>query len=149
MPALSPKHCGTWDILGFDEPFKSLVHQGTILGADGQKMSKSRGNTISPDSYVSQYGSDVFRLYLAFGFAYTEGGPWSDDGVRAIAKFVSRIDRLVDDYRETPAGRWQIGTDSERELQYARHHAIKAVTIDAEKFQFNTSVSRMMELLTR
>ncbi|MDD2578750.1 MAG: leucine--tRNA ligase [Eubacteriales bacterium] len=133
--------------LGFDEPFKSLVHQGTILGADGQKMSKSRGNTISPDSYVSQYGSDVFRLYLAFGFAYTEGGPWSDDGVRAIAKFVSRIDRLVDDYRETPAGRWQIGTDSERELQYARHHAIKAVTIDAEKFQFNTSVSRMMELL--
>lgn len=133
--------------LGFDEPFKSLVHQGTILGADGQKMSKSRGNTISPDSYVSQYGSDVFRLYLAFGFAYTEGGPWSDDGVRAIAKFVSRIERLVDDYRETPAGRWQIGTDSERELQYARHHAIKAVTIDAEKFQFNTSVSRMMELL--
>ncbi|NCC47540.1 MAG: leucine--tRNA ligase [Clostridia bacterium] len=133
--------------LGFDEPFKSLVHQGTILGADGQKMSKSRGNTISPDIYVSQYGSDVFRLYLAFGFAYTEGGPWSDDGVRAIAKFVSRIERLVDDYRETPAGRWQIGTDSERELQYARHHAIKAVTIDAEKFQFNTSVSRMMELL--
>ena len=133
--------------LGFDEPFKSLVHQGTILGADGQKMSKSRGNTISPDIYVSQYGSDVFRLYLAFGFAYTEGGPWSDDGVRAIAKFVSRIERLVDDYRETPAGRWQIGTDSERELQYARHHAIKAVTNDAEKFQFNTSVSRMMELL--
>lgn len=133
--------------LGFDEPFKSLVHQGTILGADGQKMSKSRGNTISPDTYVSQYGSDVFRLYLAFGFAYTEGGPWSDDGVRAIAKFVSRIERLVDDWHQTAPGPWNIRTDSERELQYARHYAIKSVTTDAEKFQFNTSVSRMMELL--
>jgi leucyl-tRNA synthetase len=83
--------------LDFDEPFASLVHQGTILGSDGQKMSKSRGNTISPDDYISEYGSDVFRLYLGFGFAYTEGGPWNDDGVKAIVKFVSRIEKLVVD----------------------------------------------------
>lgn len=61
--------------LNFDEPFKSLTHQGLILGPDGLKMSKSKGNTISPDTYISQYGADVFRMYLMFGFAYTEG--WS------------------------------------------------------------------------
>lgn len=137
------------EYLDFDEPFSSLVHQGTILGSDGQKMSKSRGNTISPDDYISQYGSDVFRLYLGFGFAYTEGGPWSDDGVKAIVKFVSRIERLVEESVDAgssaadPAGFGQ----REKDLQYARHFAIRGVTTDAEKFQFNTSISRMMELL--
>ena len=61
--------------LNFDEPFLSLVHQGTILGPDGNRMSKSRGNTISPDDYINEYGSDIFRMYLGFGFAYTDGGP--------------------------------------------------------------------------
>ena len=59
--------------LNFDEPFLSLVHQGTILGPDGSRMSKSKGNTVAPDEYIEEFGSDVFRLYLAFGFAYTEG----------------------------------------------------------------------------
>ena len=71
--------------LNFDEPFKSLTHQGLILGPDGQKMSKSKGNTISPDTYISQYGADVFRLYLMFGFAYTVGGAWSDEGIKSVA----------------------------------------------------------------
>ena len=74
------------------EPFTSLVHQGTILGTDGQKMSKSKGNTIMPDDYVNKYGSDVFRTYLGFGFAYTDGGPWSDTGLQAIVKFFRRIE---------------------------------------------------------
>ena len=133
--------------LDFDEPFSSLVHQGTILGADGQKMSKSRGNTISPDDYILRHGSDVFRMYLGFGFAYTEGGPWNDDGVKAIAKFVGRVERLVDDAASiAPGGSWQKDSPA-RELLYARHYAIRAVTQDAERFQFNTSISRMMELL--
>jgi leucyl-tRNA synthetase len=141
--------------LSFDEPFKSLVHQGTILGQDGQKMSKSKGNTICPDDYITQHGSDVFRMYLAFGFAYTDGGPWNDDGVKAIAKFVSRVERLVDDIcaSDKPAKSNNGGssyaalTDAEKQLQYARHYTIKSVTNDAEKFQFNTSVARLMELL--
>ena len=138
--------------LDFDEPFKSLVHQGTILGKDGQKMSKSKGNTICPDDYIEQYGSDVFRMYLAFGFAYTEGGPWSDEGVKAIAKFISRVERLVDEVTAQSVNdnfKFREGaTDTaEKELQYARHHAIRAVTVDADKFQFNTSVARLMELL--
>ncbi len=81
--------------LNFDEPFKSLRHQGLILGPDGRKMSKSKGNTISPDDYISKYGSDVFRLYLMFGFDYIEGGAWSDDGIKAMAKFVDRAQRIL------------------------------------------------------
>lgn len=135
--------------LSFDEPFRSLVHQGTILGEDGQKMSKSKGNTICPDDYILKYGSDVFRMYLGFGFAYTDGGPWNDDGVKAIAKFISRVERLVEETKAKQSEEWNIPAGSaEKELQYARHYAIKAVSTDAEKFQFNTSIARLMELLT-
>jgi len=134
--------------LDFDEPFKSLVHQGTILGPDGTRMSKSKGNTISPDEYISEYGSDVFRLYLAFGFAYTEGGPWSDDGIKAISRFVGRIERLVEKFsEEKEAASVKSKGAAEKELQYVRHTAIKGVTEDAEKFQFNTSIARLMELV--
>ncbi|NLM10339.1 MAG: leucine--tRNA ligase [Clostridiaceae bacterium] len=133
--------------LDFDEPFKSLVHQGTILGPDGAKMSKSRGNTISPDDYIKEYGSDVFRLYLAFGFAYTEGGPWSDEGIKAIARFVNRVERLVDKFINDKDEKTtdSIGSD-EKELIFVQNTAIKGVTEDAEKFQFNTSIARLMEL---
>ncbi|MDD2533318.1 MAG: leucine--tRNA ligase [Eubacteriales bacterium] len=133
--------------LGFDEPFKSLVHQGTILGSDGQKMSKSRGNTISPDVYIQKHGSDVFRMYLGFGFAYTDGGPWNDDGVKAIAKFVGRIDHLVEEAQTWPQNVPDTLDKEGKDLQYVRHYTIRAVTHDAERFQFNTSIARMMELL--
>ena len=134
--------------LKFDEPFKSLTHQGIILGPDGNRMSKSKGNIISPDDYVSKYGSDVFRLYLMFGFNYTEGGPWNDDGIKAIARFVSRVERFVERFNEIKgdAGRNDIAS-FEKELNYARHFAIRGVTEDADKFQFNTAISRMMELV--
>lgn len=134
--------------LNFDEPFTSLVHQGTILGPDGNRMSKSKGNTISPDDYVRKYGSDIFRLYLGFGFAYTEGGPWNDDGIKAISRFVSRIERLAENMGDIRASKSkdEMGKD-EKELDYVRNFSIKGVTVDAEKFQFNTSISRMMELV--
>ena len=111
--------------LDFDEPFLSLVHQGTILGPDGARMSKSRGNTISPDEYIEEYGSDVFRLYLAFGFAYTEGGPWSDEGIKAISRFVNRVERLVESFLNArdKAGTDRFGAD-EKELAYVRNTAI-------------------------
>ena len=135
--------------LDFDEPFTRLIHQGVILGPDGNRMSKSRGNTISPDPYIETYGSDVFRLYLAFGFAYTEGGPWSDDGLRAIARFVQRIESFAADEITsslTPSMPQELSAD-DKELNRVRHHSIKEVTKDAERFQFNTSVARLMELL--
>ncbi|AEF18022.1 leucyl-tRNA synthetase [Thermoanaerobacterium xylanolyticum LX-11] len=134
--------------LDFDEPFKSLIHQGIILGPDGNKMSKSRGNTISPDEYINEYGSDVFRMYLMFGFAFTEGGPWNDDGIKAMSRFIQRIERLVDKFIEEKgkAGKDEISKD-EKELNYVRNYAIKSVTEDAEKFQFNTAIARIMELV--
>lgn len=136
--------------LDFDEPFKSLTHQGLILGPDGLKMSKSKGNTISPNDYISEYGSDVFRMYLMFGFAYVEGGAWSDDGLKSVARFVDRIER----YLETAINAIKKGENAkttidkaEKELNFWLHNAIKGVTEDSEKMQFNTAIARMMEFV--
>ncbi|WP_040193072.1 leucine--tRNA ligase [Clostridium culturomicium] len=134
-------------LLNFDEPFKSLTHQGLILGPDGQKMSKSKGNTISPDDYIKTYGSDVFRMYLMFGFGYVDGGAWSDDGIKSIGKFVDRIERTLDNCIEVIKGENSKSTidKAEKELNFWRHTAIKGVTEDSEKLQFNTAIARMME----
>ena len=133
--------------LKFDEPFKSLVHQGVILGPDGLRMSKSKGNIIAPDPYVKQYGSDVLRLYLMFGFSYTEGGPWNDDGIKAITKFLDRVERLCNKLAETPVGNYDAIGKDEKELLYATNYAIKCVDRDLNAFSFNTAVARLMELL--
>ncbi|MCD2346588.1 leucine--tRNA ligase [Clostridium guangxiense] len=134
--------------LNFDEPFLSLRHQGLILGPDGQKMSKSKGNTISPDDCITEFGSDVFRMYLMFGFDYAEGGAWSDDGIKSIAKFVDRIDRIVSSYKEEMSKKSNSNSNlgnAEKELNYTRNHSIKSITNDMDKFQFNTCIARMME----
>lgn len=137
--------------LKFDEPFKSLVHQGVILGPDGMRMSKSKGNIVAPDPYVEQYGADVLRLYLMFGFSYTEGGPWNDDGIKAITKFLDRVERLAGKIialksdknadKHAPFGK------EEKALSYAVNYAIKCVDKDMDGFSFNTAVARIMELL--
>ncbi len=134
--------------LDFDEPFKRLVHQGVILGPDGNRMSKSHGNVVSPDEYVKEYGSDAFRLYLMFGFSYTEGGPWNDDGIKAIARFMDRVEKIalkVRDYKlpreEAPFGQ------EEKALNYARNFAISRIGKDMEAFSFNTAIARLMELV--
>ena len=138
--------------LDFDEPFKKLVHQGMILGPDGNKMSKSKGNTVSPDKYVDQYGADVFRMYLMFGFDYKKGGPWSDKGVDSMAKYLSRIERLVDSVAQKESipdsdnSSKQRGL-REKELLRVKNQTIKAMSEDIEQFQFNTAIARHMELL--
>lgn len=133
--------------LDFDEPFRSLVHQGVILGPDGNRMSKSKGNVISPDEYIEKYGSDIFRLYLMHGFSYTEGGPWNDEGIKAVAKFLDRAERLLAKIDGEIENRAFIMEGEEKELQYARHYAIKNVDRDMENFSFNTAVARLMELI--
>ena len=133
--------------LRFDEPFRRLVHQGVILGPDGNRMSKSKGNVVSPDAYVEEYGSDVFRLYLMFGFSYTEGGPWNDDGIKSIARFLDRVERLVKKAAESEDGKSGEKTAAEKELDYAKNYAAKNITRDMEAFSFNTSVARLMEYM--
>lgn len=123
--------------LDFDEPFKSLVHQGTILGSDGEKMSKSKGNTVSPDTYIEEYGSDILRGYLMFGFNYVDGGPWKDDGIKSIHKFYTRVENLTNHILEKE--------ETIEEIEKVLHKTIKAVRTDIEKFQFNTCISRIME----
>ena len=132
--------------LDFDEPFTSLVHQGVILGPDGNRMSKSRGNIVSPDDYVSEYGADVFRLYLMFGFSYTEGGPWNDDGIKSAAKFLERTERVLLRIKDLGEGTDTFGKE-EKQLDYVRNNSIKQITRDLENFSFNTAVARLMEYL--
>ncbi|MDG5853270.1 leucine--tRNA ligase [Clostridium beijerinckii] len=135
--------------LNFDEPFLSLTHQGLILGPDGLKMSKSKGNTISPDDYIKEYGADVFRMYLMFGFGYTEGGAWSDDGIKSVGKFVDRIERILETCRNVinSSDNTKDSIDSaEKELNFWKHNTIKGVTEDGDKMQFNTAIARLMEL---
>ena len=123
--------------LNFDEPFLSLVHQGTILGPDGEKMSKSKGNTVAPDPLVEEYGADVLRGYLMFGFNYIDGGPWTDDGIVAINKFYRKVERLTNAINES----------DERILDIDKvlHNSLKVIREDLDKFQFNTSMAKIME----
>jgi leucyl-tRNA synthetase len=132
-----------------DEPARSLIHQGVILGPDGNRMSKSRGNVINPDDFVKDFGADVFRGYLMFGFSYIEGGPWSDSGIQSIDRFYKRIFRFVEKYKWVFEGE-QSPVEMENaaaELIRIMHNSIKGVTEDTERFQFNTSLARMMEFV--
>lgn len=124
-------------LIAFDEPFTRLVHQGMIT-KDGAKMSKSRGNVVSPDSFVEKYGSDVFRMYLMFMGPFTDGGDWNDRGITGIARFVERAYALV----TAP----EVKKD-EDEVCRKLHQTIKKVTEDIEAFHFNTAISGLMEFI--
>lgn len=128
----------------FDEPFSKLIHQGVITN-QGAKMSKSRENVVNPDRYIEEFGSDVFRLYLMFMGSYQEGGDWSDEGIHGMNRFVNRVWRLMDLIQESPPKGEEV--QKSPALNRQRHHAIKRITFDTERFHFNTSISRMMELV--
>lgn len=131
-----------------EEPFTSLTHQGMILGPDGQKMSKSKGNAISPDEYIENYGSDILRLYLCFGFNYVEGGPWSEGGFKSASRFAERCARLMEDKIEILKGDFTAKdySSTDKKLLYVLHNSIKGVNQDTQRFMFNTSIARLMEL---
>lgn len=125
----------------FEEPFTSLVHQGVILGPDGQRMSKSRENVISPDSYIKEFGSDSLRMYLGFGFSYIEGGPWNEAGIRSMFRFLERVERTV----QRLISQGSKSDSGKEDLLYAQNYAIKHMREDIEVFSFNTSIARLME----
>ncbi len=132
-------------LVTFDEPFKRLTNQGIILGPDGQKMSKSRGNVVSPDEQVDSYGADSLRLYLMFMGPYDQGGPYSLGGIVGTRRFLDRVWALVFEYLEAGAGK-QENLDA-TELMAVTHRAIKKVTQDLEQLNFNTAIATMMSLV--
>ena len=135
--------------LGVQEPFANLFAQGMIT-RDGAKMSKSRGNTVSPAEYVDRYGADTARTYVCFMGPPERGGDWSDEGVEGINRFLSRLWRLcseVEERTEAGAPSEEIGGEA-RELLAKAHWAIDKATRDFQRgFQFNTVISAVMELL--
>ncbi|MFM8830666.1 MAG: leucine--tRNA ligase, partial [Spartobacteria bacterium] len=129
------------------EPFQRLVNQGMILGPDGQKMSKSRGNVITPDSVISEYGADSLRLYEMFMGPLEQMKPWSMKGVEGVYRFLARVWRLA--MEENQEGEWILSSDlaeiplNAQQLRIA-HATIKKVTSDIRLLAFNTAISQMM-----
>lgn len=129
------------------EPFQRLVNQGMILGDDGQKMSKSRGNVVNPDEVVAEYGADSLRLYEMFMGPLEHGKPWSTTGVEGVYRFLARVWRLA--MSEDQEGNPILSEDlAEIELSSSQrrmlHATIKKVTQDIEALSFNTAISQMM-----
>lgn len=120
-----------------DEPFKKLVHQGLVT-KNGAKMSKSKGNVVSPDEFVEKYGSDVFRMYLMFMGPFTDGGDWNDRGITGVARFVDRFWNLISQ---------KLKVDNADALKRQLNKLIKKVTEDIEKFHFNTALASLMEFV--
>jgi leucyl-tRNA synthetase len=129
------------------EPFQRLVNQGMILGEDSQKMSKSRGNVVTPDEIVAEYGADSLRLFEMFMGPLEATKPWSMSGVEGVYRFLARAWRLV--MEETQEGSWQLSTAlaqrtlSPREERLV-HSTIKKVSEDIDSLSFNTAIAQMM-----
>jgi len=131
-----------------NEPFQRLVNQGLILGEDGQKMSKSRGNVVNPDDVVLEYGADALRLYEMFMGPLEQVKPWSMKGVEGVSRFLARVWRLA--FEQDQAGEWIVSSKiqdapcADKALLKVVHETIKKVTEDIEKLSFNTAISQMM-----
>jgi leucyl-tRNA synthetase len=129
------------------EPFRKLVNQGIILGPDGQKMSKSRGNVVSPDSVIAEYGADSLRLYEMFMGPLEQMKPWSMKGVEGVHRFLARVWRLA--MKETQDGSWELApelSDTPPTAVQLRtlHASIRKVGEDIEAMAFNTAISQLM-----
>jgi leucyl-tRNA synthetase len=127
------------------EPFLRLFNHGVILGEDGEKMSKSRGNVVDPDDLVARLGADTVRLYLMFIGPWSQGGPWSSRGVAGVQRFLQRVWALVTETLDVPVDTAE--DEQGRALRRLVHRTIKQVTDDFETFSFNTAIARMMELV--
>ncbi|MBX3722680.1 MAG: leucine--tRNA ligase [Turneriella sp.] len=125
------------------EPFKKLVHQGIILGEDGSKMSKSRGNVINPDTVVAEYGADTFRLYEMFMGPLEQMKPWSSKSIEGIYRFLARVYRLYIPEGKLSAKLLEKPAD-EKVVLKVLHQTIKKVSEDIETLSLNTAISQMM-----
>ncbi len=121
-----------------DEPYAKRTAQGLILGPDGEKMSKSKGNVVDPNDVVDEYGADVLRVYILFMGDYASAAPWNDSSVKGCKRFIDRIVGLTDMAK---------GTGVTPKLETAFHKTIKKVSQDIEEMKFNTAIAAMMSLV--
>jgi len=121
------------------EPYLKRTAQGLILGTDGEKMSKSRGNVVNPDDIIDEIGADAFRLYEMFMGAFDQAIPWSTNGAKGCKKFLDRVWRLQEMLTD--------GEEYTDKLRYAMHETIKKVSEDFEAMKFNTAIAQMMTLV--
>ena len=134
--------------LPFDEPFKKLSNQGIILGPDGQKMSKSKGNVVDPDEQVASYGADSLRLYLMFMGPYDQGGPYDFGGIAGVRRFLERIWDITEGYLSDNRDELQTNKDeAATKLAIVTQRTVKKVTGDLQKLAFNTTIAALMELV--
>lgn len=131
--------------LHFDEPFMKMRHQGMILGPDGRKMSKSKGNVINPDEIVEKYGADTLRVYEMFMGPIEADKPWNTNSVVGVYRFLHRI------YNVIVSGQWATGSENEyaanSQLRRKLHQTMKKVSEDIPELKFNTAIAAMMELM--
>jgi leucyl-tRNA synthetase len=136
------------------EPFKRLFNQGQILGADGERMSKSRGNVQDPDELVQRYGADAVRLFLMFMGPWDQGGPWSPTGIGGMSRFLHRVWAAALDPHGVEAGDPESGVlpagqdraAAEKALRTAAHRTLRTVSEEYAGLRFNTMVAHLMEL---
>jgi leucyl-tRNA synthetase len=161
-------------LLRLDEPFTRLYHQGMVLGPDGQKMSKSRGNVIAPDDVVGRYGADTVRCYLMFMGPFDQGGPWNNQSIEGVWRFLNRVWALAGETLDAQAGESGlalltpqgegVAARAERETSQSewssrsprggvrsvtrlRHKIVKRVTGQYPELQFNTGLAALMEFV--
>ena len=132
-------------IVNFDEPMLRLFNQGMILGPDGEKMSKSRGNVVNPDDYVGKYGADTVRGYLMFIGPWDQGGPWDPSAIEGVSRFLYRVWTLVTDEAKPENVAADPAAEEVRDLERKLHQTLLKVTEDVENFRFNTAIAALME----
>jgi leucyl-tRNA synthetase len=132
-------------VVPFDEPMLRLFNQGMVLGPDGEKMSKSRGNVVNPDVMVDRYGADTVRGYLMFIGPWDQGGPWDPKSIEGVHRFLHRVWAIA-----TDSGPEQVRNAATEEdaqaLERKLHQAIIKVTEDMSAFRFNTAIAALMDL---
>ena len=134
------------DMLNIDEPFLRLFNQGVILGQDHEKMSKSRGNVVNPDDVIDQVGADAVRCFLMFIGPWDQGGPWSDEGINGVVRWLNRVWTVVEQdavlLDQAPSDPVTV-----RETQRVLHQTIRKCYQELDRFKFNTAIAALMELL--
>jgi len=133
-------------MLGFDEPTLKLRNQGQILGADHNRMSKSKGNVQAPDELAARYGSDAVRAFLMFIGPWDQGGPWNPSGIEGVHRFLGRVWHAAIDGDGDADASGPEADELQRALVRATHVTIAEVTDDYEGFRFNTAIAKLMEL---